>query len=380
MVKDGKLLKVEWKDGKVGRFFANWLKDHSMEYIHKTSKQRTFDSSLVSSANLYAIQNWDLLGQDLIKIQWEDNEETSYSSNYLRSNCFEDWARLERYQEDIEKRNLWNANSLNLQKVSANSLDTFKVLSALNDDGVVMITDMPLDEEGFEKIVRKFARPRETFYGSIWDTAPKNEAEVNDTAYTKDELPPHTDTTYLFDSPGLQLFNCVAQSGDANDVNEGATKIVDGFYIVNELKNNYPEAYEFFCNTNILFQCLEDGVNMQYYGPMIKRNIEVINGKEYEKVEQFRFNPTDLGPLNYLTMEDCEKFYDYNKILSDLIYDKENIGLVKLQVGQMLIVNNHRVMHGRQSFKGYRNMVGCYASREDWESNYRLALQSKNKL
>jgi len=78
----------------------------------------------------------------------------------------------------------------------------------------------------------------------MWDTAPKDASQVNDTAYTKDGLHAHTDTCYLMDSCGLQLFNCVAQSGAPTDDSsdeapalnaegeiEGATKLVDGFKV-----------------------------------------------------------------------------------------------------------------------------------------------------
>ena len=27
---------------------------------------------------------------------------------------------------------------------------------------------------------------------------------------------------------------------------------------------------------------------------------------------------------------------------------------------EALIINNHRILHGRQSFVGSRNMIGCY--------------------
>ena len=31
-----------------------------------------------------------------------------------------------------------------------------------------------------------------------------------------------------------------------------------------------------------------------------------------------------------------------------------------LRPGETLIIDNHRVLHGRKQFEGYRNMVGCY--------------------
>ena len=56
---------------------------------------------------------------------------------------------------------------------------------------VVITAGMPTTSEGTEEVVRAFGYPRETFYGAMWDTAPKAEGEVNDTAYTNEALHPH---------------------------------------------------------------------------------------------------------------------------------------------------------------------------------------------
>ena len=40
----------------------------------------------------------------------------------------------------------------------------------------------------------------------------------------------------------------------------------------------------------------------------------------------------------------------------------------------MVVINNHRVLHGRTGFTGFRNLVGCYVGKDDWESHLRLAL------
>ena len=47
-----------------------------------------------------------------------------------------------------------------------------------------------------------------------------------DTAYTNILLHPHTDGTYLRDPPGVQVFNCIRQSGQGGD-----TWLVDGFQV-----------------------------------------------------------------------------------------------------------------------------------------------------
>ena len=45
---------------------------------------------------------------------------------------------------------------------------------------------------------------------------------------------------------------------------------------------------------------------------------------------------------------------------------------LQLEVGTMMVVENSRVMHGRDSFSGQRNLVGCYMSREEVDSTARV--------
>jgi hypothetical protein len=62
-----------------------------------------------------------------------------------------------------------------------------------------------------EDIVRRFVGyPRETFWGTLWDTAGEalavfDEGHPPDTAYTSLPLNPHTDCSYLRDPPQLQV-------------------------------------------------------------------------------------------------------------------------------------------------------------------------------
>jgi gamma-butyrobetaine dioxygenase len=105
--------------------------------------------------------------------------------------------------------------------------------------------------------------PRETFYGRMWDTAPKDSSQVNDTAYSRDGLHPHTDTCYLKDSPGLQLFNCVAQAIADDEVGSeaGMTKLVDGFAVADKLKTHFPDSYQYFTTTPLRWHSLEAGTH-----------------------------------------------------------------------------------------------------------------------
>merc|ERR1711862_318609 len=103
----------------------------------------------------------------------------------------------------------------------------------------------------------------------MWDTAPKAEGAVNDTAYTNLELKPHNDCCYLNDVPAIQVFNCVAQSEAG-----GMTWLVDGFAVANKLREQDPEAFRFFSTTGIPSVCIdfEHDIHVRTEQPIIKLN------------------------------------------------------------------------------------------------------------
>jgi hypothetical protein len=56
-----------------------------------------------------------------------------------------------------------------------------------------------------------------------------------------------------------QFFNCAAQSGSLND-DEGVTILTDGFNAANLLRQRHPDAFAFLSSTEVMAQCLDQGV------------------------------------------------------------------------------------------------------------------------
>ena len=92
----------------------------------------------------------------------------------------------------------------------------------------------------------------------------------------------------------------------------------------------------------------------------------------YGTVILCRFNPYDRAPLSTLYGDDINKFYASYRALSSLIHDKRNMIQMKLKPGDVLLVDNWRVLHGRTSFSGRRVMCGAYLPRDDWISLARV--------
>ena len=85
-------------------------------------------------------------------------------------------------------------------------------------------------------------------------------------------------------------------------------------------------------------------------------------------IQRFRYNNDDRAPLINLPSEDIPLFYRHLRTLMQITREPKLSAFVRLREGDGVIVDNHRVMHGRQSFRGSRNLLGWYMDRDELES------------
>lgn len=348
---------VTLKDNTVAKFSTLWLLDHQQANWHVQTQQKIKPAS---DLPLHAPQ---------IK-------HVEQHGNVLQV----DFDQQESIKVDISKPQLITSNRSGLRKKTAwNKLDPFptslygdkhsqkQMLSNLCEYGVHLVKQMPNTSQLTEQFIRtNFGPPRETLYGGMWDTAPRKE-NVNDTAYTFDALDPHTDCCYLIDSPGLQCFNCVAQDQQGG----GYTRLVDSEYVLQQLKHTHHDTFVYFATKKFTFHHTEPGLEALHYAPVI----DVQGGSDGEIV-QFRYNEYDLHKLPLEDENDVDLFYKHNRVLIAAL--KANEMRIKLEVGDMLVLDNHRVLHGRTAFTGYRNLIGCYVGVDDWMMRARAQLKVKD--
>ena len=135
-----------------------------------------------------------------------------------------------------------------------------KWFDLLDTFGFVLVNGVGKTLEATEELALKMSYVRTTIYGGMWELRP--DMAMDDTAYTRMELRPHTDCCYLADPPGycplplnlysIQICHILEHNGTG-----GETTIVDGFKVVQQLRERYPEAFEFFRTTPVPFQYLD---------------------------------------------------------------------------------------------------------------------------
>eukprot|EP00401_Gymnodinium_catenatum_P025731 CAMPEP_0117563606 /NCGR_PEP_ID=MMETSP0784-20121206/55583_1 /TAXON_ID=39447 /ORGANISM="" /LENGTH=795 /DNA_ID=CAMNT_0005361261 /DNA_START=35 /DNA_END=2422 /DNA_ORIENTATION=+ len=371
---------LRWADGHSSRFPHVWLRDHCPQSTHATSLQRqvdTFFTPADTHPTDIAVEG------DEVEIVWDTPvllhsgakvQSSRFSAKWLRQHCFSERARCERRIGADERGSfrqvLWGGHR-DANKVLVIShaewlgtSDGLRIgMQNLYTKGALIVRGTPTTMDGTRVAVERIGHPRASFYGTMWDTAPKAEGAVNDTAYSNMELKPHNDCCYMRDPPGLQVFNCAAKSPSG-----GETWLVDGFAVAEALREQDPEAFEFFATTPIPSHSIdhEHDVHFRAVAPII--GLDGPRGR----VVSFRLNNDDRDVLDDLPAHAIAAFYRHLPKLLRLSRDPAYSCFVQLEVGDMLIVDNNRLMHGRTSFQGFRNLVGCYVDRDVYESRLRL--------
>jgi len=225
------------------------------------------------------------------------------------------------------KRILWNGTHL-LKRFHINDKDW---LNVLDKNGVVLLSNIKPKFAYMSKISKMVQKDiYNSIYGDIWDTTGCIGKPTNDLAYSSNYLPPHTDLNYLPITPKYQILCCEKQS-----ILGGETILVDGFTIKAFLKKYYPIDYSTLTKDTVLFKCSS---NIHY----CKKHIISENIVHHNSIDMVSIKNNAYELWNKLTLD---PLFSINYLLSP---------------NETLIIDNHRVLHGRQSFNGFRNIIGCY--------------------
>jgi len=373
-------LMITWGDRHESSFLYVWLRDHCPQSMNSGSKQRQVNSlHILNEPEPKSIKVSDD-GESLV-IEWTREvklctgdvvSKSTFQNAWLRKHCYSLRAQKER-EETRPKPLLWSKspNGFKLPESSSKAIMEEKgridALKKLRDYGILLVRNMPTDKYGVQKIAEQFGYVQQTIWGGMWNTLPAADPKkILDTTYTNMELPPHTDCCYLSSPSALQFFCC---QQDSDDKEGGQTWCVDGFSVAEDIREKHPETFNFFAKTKFTFY----SHSQTYY---VKETAPVFELDKYGNIKRFRYNNDDRYVIEDLDEDAIEEFY--SKHLPILINtcregDPRFTVLKRMNIGDMIIFHNLRVMHGRKSFKGNRrNLVGCYIDKDAFESNLRV--------
>ncbi|KAL5525836.1 hypothetical protein ACEPAG_7173 [Sanghuangporus baumii] len=367
---DEKKVHVGWDPLTWSTYLNFWLRDHCRcpECFHQITKQRLVDTfdipPEVQPTNAEATEEG-------LRVTWPASLKphvSIYPWNWLKWHSPEPVALLPAEEPRIQpfEKVLWGAKIVQDPPSVANDYvmnedrGLWKLLRKIETFGFCFIQGVEATPEATEKLAVRIANIRPTQYGTFWDFT--SDLAKGDTAYTTLALGAHTDTTYFTDPCGLQLFHLLSHT----DGHGGETLLVDGFYVASILKELHPEAYHTL--TSVRVPTHAAGEPGELYRPNPPEGYPILNLDPSGKLYQVRYNNDDRSAMKGVSSEELEKWYEALRLWNKTLKSADSEYWVQLSPGTAVIVDNHRVLHGRSAFDGRRRMCGAYIGMDDYRS------------
>ncbi|KAF8340291.1 uncharacterized protein EI90DRAFT_2966067 [Cantharellus anzutake] len=224
--------------------------------------------------------------------------------------------------------------------------------------GFCLVNGVPVDPKLTEELIRRIAFIRETHYGGFWEFSP--DLAHGDTAYTNMALKAHTDTTYFTDPCGLQIFHLLSHTEGSG----GESLLVDGFRAASILQEKHPEDFEILMRTRVPTHAVGDAL---YKYTVIGEGYPIITTRGGEP-SMIRYNNDDRSVIKHMAPEDVAPWYVYRALASwdRVLSSPDSEYWFQLQPGTVVVIDNHRVLHGRAEFTGKRRLCGAYVGKDDY--------------
>ena len=361
MIKNVKILpdklKIFFSNQIEDSFLNIWLRDHAKDedsWDLRSNQRKIFTAKLDPKIHIKKAEVKD--NGNSLDILWSDSNKTiNYTSKFFLDN-------LNQSKTSKQSLKIWESKDLDQNiyidyndAISENGFKFF--LKKLYEYGFVVVQNCRTEMSSVEKIAKKIGYVRESIFGGLWSF--ESNQDKADSAYTQEELRPHTDSTYSNDAPGLQLLLCCHYKATG-----GESIMVDGFKIAEKIKNEKKDIYDILTNFEVTGQYIGDGVYLQAKRPIFRLNSN-------RELVQVSFNNYDRAPFR-MSDNKTIKFYEAIREFDLIANHKEYQWRRVLKTGELLIFNNWRILHGRGSFSGDRKMSGCYINKEDFDSSCRI--------
>tara|TARA_A100000164_G_C21841995_1_gene740548 strand:+ start:40 stop:1140 length:1101 start_codon:yes stop_codon:yes gene_type:complete len=331
-----------------------WLRErvNGNNYVDKTTKQRLFDpTKLQENIEISEVS----LSDDFLDISFKDGSHSKFKiKNIIREFLNDnDISYISRIQWDSSFKNL---NIFKFKENFFEKEEMYRALINFYQYGFVLFKNVPIKNNYIINFANSIGNVRRTNFGEYFDV--KSKPNPNDLAYTSLPLAPHTDNPYRNPVPCIQILHCIE-----NKVSGGYSTLVDGFTVTEKLKKDFTDYFNILSKVKVKFQFIDDKVILENWSELIRLD-------ENKRFKQIRFSPRlDFVPL--IEKETLDLFYSARKKLSELFNSKKYRIEFKLESGDLLMIDNYRLLHGRTSYdsnEGNRHLQGCYIDYDSTES------------
>ncbi|MDC3036450.1 TauD/TfdA family dioxygenase [Candidatus Pelagibacter sp.] len=335
-----------------------WLRErvNGDQYLDKGTQQRLFDPTFL---NKNISINKANISENFLEINFDDGVNSKLQIDKITSEFSKEDIIIKSIEKTKWKSDLKNIKNFEFQEDFYESKEMYDLLVSFYKYGFVIIKNIPTSKNYIVEFANSIGSVRRTNFGEYFDV--RSKPNPNDLAYTSLALAPHTDNPYRNPVPCIQLLHCVESK-----VAGGLSTLVDGYTVTEDLKNEHPEFYKILTEIKVRFKFIDKDIILENISPLI----ELYEDKTFKQV---RFSPR----LDYVPILDKQKLDLYyqarNKISQMYNSDKYKIEF-KLEPKDLLMMDNHRLLHGRTSYEtkeGERYLQGCYIDYDSTEGKLR---------
>src|SRR5665213_1400131 len=351
---DHQTLLIAWPTGGETRFHALWLRDNcSCAECRHQSGQRLLDTRSLPDD----LEVVEASASDTVNVRFSDGHSSGFDVDWLRGYA----ATVLAYP-----RRLWGAElqsdlpTARYEDVAAGGARLRDWLAAVDELGSAVLTGCGTAPGTVTRVAELFGYVRETNYGRVFDV--KTVVNPTNLAYTGLGLGAHTDNPYRDPTPTLQLLHCLASSAEG-----GENTLVDAFRVAQDLP---LEDFELLTGCAVSFRYADAEAELEAETPVITADVR-------GDVQAVHYNTRSVQPFRLpddLVGEYYEAYQRFGRMLDSPEYRIQ----FKLEPGDLFIVDNLRVLHGRTGYAasgGARHLQGCYTDRDGLRST--LAVLSR---
>ena len=334
-------------------FSALWLRESSFSpefRDEKTGHKLGDGDSLPLDIAFESVTMHD----ESLSLAFSDGHHCTYSTSWLV-----DAATNPFFQELTGDRELFDANLnplpwYDLSDLQADSRTVRDTLDDLARLGFALIRNVPTELNGLQAFIDLIGYMRVTNNGAIEDIKAVPPEKAYDLSMTPRALEPHTDNPYRIPQPGYVLLHCIENTAEG-----GESGITDGFRAAEELRNESPALFEALATTPVNWFYRDEQAILEDTSTFIEldRQGEICHVRFHGRSDRVAaVNPDQL-----------DMFYKARRRFIDLIRSDALEVRLKLQAGEMFIVDNYRIVHSRKSFRletGARHMRQAYIDRD----------------
>lgn len=361
-------LTVTWADGLTARFNCYWLRENEVGngVINPVTRERDLD--IVDMPDNLAIGDAGIESSGAVTVRWlPDGRETRHHPGWLRTTA------EHRYRADaaIPARESWDAATM-AEPVSFDGPPVLEDdaalhawLTATHRYGLSRLRGLP-DEAGLVgRIAERIGVIRSSNFGFLFTVESKPNPDSN--AYTSAALAGHTDLPTRETQPGLQLLYC-----RENTCRDGHSIMVDGFRIAETIRDTDAEAFDALTTLNWIMSNRHRDSDYRWSDPIVI--LDRAGGIAEIKYANFLRAEPDMPE------RDVPRAYRALRLFARLSRDPAYVCRYPFAAGDLVIFDNRRILHGRDSFSpnsGTRRLEGCYLDRDELFSRLRVLAREK---